>query len=89
MSLSPAAKQFLAQLPEDVARALVIEIVEIARDPIAHGLPDEETDDPELVGLRVSLAVAGYAIFYLPWRAADGIYVTAIRDWDYSDVRGL
>jgi len=45
--------------------------------------------DPELAGLRMSLGVPGYAIFYLPCRGADGIYVTSIRDWDYSDVPGI
>jgi hypothetical protein len=80
---------FLAQLPESVALALKVEIVEITRDPLGRGSLDQDEDDPELAGLRMALGVAGYAIFYLPFRGGDGTYVTSIRDWDYSDVRGL
>jgi len=89
VSLSPSAKLFLAQLPESVARALEVEIEEITRDPLGRGSLDRDEDDPELAGLRMALGVAGYAIFYLPFRGGDGVYVTSIRDWDYSDVRGL
>ena len=89
MGLSPAAKRFLAQLPESVAHALEDEIAEIARDPVVRGSLDEDEVDPELAGIRMALGVAGYAIFYLPWRGADGFYVTSIRDWDYTDVPGI
>jgi len=71
-----------------VALVLEVEIEEITRDPAGPRKRGSGWGDPELAGLRMALGVAGYAIFYLPFRGGDGVYVTSIRDWDYSDVRG-
>jgi hypothetical protein len=63
------------------------EISEIERDPTGRGAIDEDETDPELAGLRIALGVAGYAIFYLPFANGPEVYVTSIRDWDYSEIR--
>ncbi len=84
-SLSPAAREFLRGIPQPTKGYLRDEIDEIARHPLEAGELDVEETDPELAGrLRRDDAVPGYAIFYVWFGPAVGVYVTSIDDADYS-----
>ena len=64
------------------------EIGEIERDPEGRGTPYADADaDPEFADLRIDLAVAGYAIFYVGPPGRPGVYVTSINLWEFAPER--
>ena len=81
--MSPIAKRFLLEVAPQVARELWDEIAEIERDPAGRGQLIEGEDDPEFAGLRVDLAVPGFAVFYLTRQRT---FITSIRPWDFPEV---
>ena len=70
----------MARVAPGVARDLWDEIREIEHNPVGRGTL---VDDPEFPGLRIDLAVAGFAIFYLIADSGAAILVPAVAPWDY------
>jgi hypothetical protein len=70
---------------ESTRRALWDEIAEIAQLPDERGAVVAESD-PEFRGMRIGLGVAGYAIFYVHYPAAQEVYVVTIRPWEYPNL---